>query len=394
VWNTLRISLSKCWNTRGTIPFCRTATDPQSRTSGFEPTVALSPADPPGQSRCKLWYSRPLFLAWVSLAVQITKFWIFLMKKLIALRHLLLPGMFVWLFSSAPVQAQTSHVCMDTSLGKFCIELYADVAPATVANFLNYVNGGDYDGTFFHRNARGFVLQGGGYYYSNTLDQAVAIPVDPPVVNEFNRSNLRGTIAMAKLGDNPNSATNEWFINLGDNNANLDAQNGGFTVFGKVVGNGMVVVDAIAGRSNLDLSSFLGGAFTDVPILKVDTNLSKDDFITLKSVSVADPNNLPPSVVPTAVGIFNGISLTMPVQYRGVLYRMIFDIASTPPLYKFRLRSSQIIQLIDVGQARAVYRHGVLVLPSVLYGSTILNNLVFRLTDTPNLEFTLISFQR
>lgn len=98
--------------------------------------------------------------------------------------------------------------------------------------------------------------------------QVSAIPVDAPVVNEFGRSNLRGTIAMAKLGNDPNSATSQWFFNLADNSNNLDNQNGGFTVFGEVVDNGMAVVDAIAALpvyyadsvfSELPLRNYPGG---------------------------------------------------------------------------------------------------------------------------------------
>ncbi len=130
------------------------------------------------------------------------------------------------------------------------LELFDDKAPLTVDNFLHYVLGlgpSDYDGTFFHRLVGGFVLQGGGFDISNS---AAHIGTLPSVHNEFHpgdaeTSNLVGTVAMAKVGGNPNSATSEFFFNLGDNSANLDSQNGGFTVFGKIV-TGMNVVNAIA----------------------------------------------------------------------------------------------------------------------------------------------------
>ncbi len=112
------------------------------------------------------------------------------------------------------------------------IDLFEEETPETVANFLNYVNDGDYANTFIHRSVAGFVIQGGGFTFIDGERQSV--PTDPPVVNEPGISNLRGTIAMAKLSGDPNSATSQWFINLADNAENLDGQNGGFTVFGQV----------------------------------------------------------------------------------------------------------------------------------------------------------------
>lgn len=149
------------------------------------------------------------------------------------------------------------------SAGNIYIEMFdtqqgtRTAAPVTVANFLNYIDNGNgqrrYDGTFIHRSVSNFVIQGGGFKYDPLLGafgtvSAPHIPVDPAITNEFDpsRSNLRGTIAMAKLGSDPNSATSEWFINLSDNSANLDNQNGGFTVFGRVLGNGMSIVDSVA----------------------------------------------------------------------------------------------------------------------------------------------------
>ena len=143
-------------------------------------------------------------------------------------------------------------VDVSTTFGSFELELYDTQTPLTVANFLSYVTNDLYNNTIIHRSVPGFVIQGGGYELSgNFLNN---VPTNAPVENEPGISNLRGTIAMAKLGGDPNSATSQWFINLGDNFSNLDNQNGGFTVFGEVVGNGMNVVDAMAAVPVYDAS--------------------------------------------------------------------------------------------------------------------------------------------
>lgn len=156
-------------------------------------------------------------------------------------------------------------VRIETTFGFVDVELFDKEAPATVANFMNYVSDGDYNSSFFHRSVPGFVLQGGGFRF---LEDAYSlVPTDAPIVNEFDqsRSNIRGTLAMAKTDGDPDSATSQWFFNLGDNSTNLDFQNGGFTVFGQVIGNGMDVVDEIAALPTYDLTN-IHPAFTDVPL--------------------------------------------------------------------------------------------------------------------------------
>jgi peptidyl-prolyl cis-trans isomerase A (cyclophilin A) len=153
--------------------------------------------------------------------------------------------------------------------------MYDTATPLNVANFLNYVNSGRYNGTFIHRSIPGFVIQGGGYTYDVGTNSAPHIAEFSQVLNEPGISNLRGTIAMAKLAapadggppnGGPNSATSEWFFNLADNSSNLDNQNGGFTVFGRVVGSGMTVVDAIAALPRFDLDGTSGSTFDTVPL--------------------------------------------------------------------------------------------------------------------------------
>ena len=160
-----------------------------------------------------------------------------------------------------PITAGATTVRLATALGDIDILLFDEDAPQTVANFLNYVNDGDYIDSFIHRSVPGFVIQGGGFTFIDDIVDVV--PVDPPVVNEFSRSNLRGTIAMAKVGGDPNSANSQWFFNLADNSADLDNQNGGFTVFGEVIGDGMQVVDAIAALQIWNA----GSPFTELPLI-------------------------------------------------------------------------------------------------------------------------------
>ncbi|MDC8770918.1 peptidylprolyl isomerase [Roseateles albus] len=139
-------------------------------------------------------------------------------------------------------QAQT--VKLSTSEGDIRILLDAEKAPKTVANFLQYVKSGHYNGLIFHRVIENFMIQGGGF--SVDMKQR---PTKPPIPLEANNGllNLRGSLAMARTND-PNSATSQFFVNTVDN-AFLDAANspggqGGYAVFGQVI-EGMDVVDKI-----------------------------------------------------------------------------------------------------------------------------------------------------
>jgi len=135
-------------------------------------------------------------------------------------------------------------VKLQTSLGTLTIDLYADKAPETVRNFLEYVDAGHYDKTIFHRVIDGFMIQGGGF------DAAMQQKgVRAPIKNEADNGlkNDRGTLAMARTSD-PHSATAQFFINVADNdflNFRAPAADGwGYCVFGRVV-DGMDVVDKI-----------------------------------------------------------------------------------------------------------------------------------------------------
>lgn len=174
----------------------------------------------------------------------------------------------------------SAAIRLTTVLGDIDLALFGQQKPITVANFLNYVNQGRYfkfdsangqlASSFIHRSVPGFIIQGGGYI--GTVDpahpanaQPTAVLVFPSIQNEPGISNRRGTISMAKIGGQPNSATCEWFINLADNGGppnNLDTTNGGFTVFGRVVNNGMTVADAIAAVPRYNF----GNPFAELPL--------------------------------------------------------------------------------------------------------------------------------
>ncbi len=170
----------------------------------------------------------------------------------------------------------------DTSGGSLDVELSDAATPITVANFLSYVNQGLYNGTIIHRSVSDFIVQGGGYTTDGT-----PIPTAAPIMNEFGQSNVQGTIAMAKVGDDPNSATSQWFFNVANNSQNLDNQNGGFTVFGKVI-SGFSLIQQI---NQLPTTSATIGvsSFTDLPVvnLAMGATPTADNLVTVNQVFVA-----------------------------------------------------------------------------------------------------------
>jgi cyclophilin family peptidyl-prolyl cis-trans isomerase len=139
---------------------------------------------------------------------------------------------------------------------------YPAAAPATVENFKGYISRGDFLNTIIHRSIPGFVLQGGGY---RAEAGTPGIPRQPPVVNEPEITNVRGTVAMAKSANNPDSATSEYFISLANNASNLNNQNEGFTVFARVPASGMAVADAIAAYCTFSFAT-TNPVLTDCPV--------------------------------------------------------------------------------------------------------------------------------
>lgn len=183
------------------------------------------------------------------------------------------------------------------NVGDVYVRLYPEFAPNSVANFLNYVDSDRYEGTFIHRvpqsqlgGTSNFVVQGGGFLLNDSIFSAEGIVTDDPVGDEYNSTNTRGTLSFAK---NSLGATSQWFFNIGDNSF-LDED--GFTVFGRVVGDGMDVVDLINNLDTVNASSaedVPGEDFDEVPVLDFDTvvdqqDITNADAVMLNSVAVMD----------------------------------------------------------------------------------------------------------
>lgn len=150
------------------------------------------------------------------------------------------------LAASADAQEAATRVSLSTNMGEIVIELDAAKAPQSVANFVEYVKSGHYDGTIFHRVIDNFMIQGGGYGTDLQAKRGLRAPLQNEADNGL--SNVRGSVAMARTMD-PHSATAQFFINVVDNKAldhvsKADGRSWGYAVFGKVV-SGMDVVDKI-----------------------------------------------------------------------------------------------------------------------------------------------------
>lgn len=211
-------------------------------------------------------------------------------------------------------------VQFQTVLGNFEVNLYDETTPLTVANFLEYVENSDYTDTFFHRSVSGFIIQGGGFVYDSDSDAPVDITSRTAVSNEPVHGNVRGTIAMAKLGGDPNSATSQWYFNLADNRANLDGQNGGFTVFGEITGAGMEVIDSIASLPRINLGQ---APFNEVPVRDYSesdasnqVSLSDEHLLMVTQIIVLDnATNTAASLTPPVNSVVN--SSEKPVEASG-----------------------------------------------------------------------------
>lgn len=142
--------------------------------------------------------------------------------------------------------------------------MFSNRTPIARQNFLKYVTDGDYANSFIHRSVSDFVIQGGGFR-TDINGNIESVPTDAPIVNEFGISNTLGTISMAKVGGDPDSATSQWFVSLGENSDILDPQNGGFTVFGRMTRSTFGNAQLFGDPSIFPTYNY-GGTFSELPL--------------------------------------------------------------------------------------------------------------------------------
>jgi cyclophilin family peptidyl-prolyl cis-trans isomerase len=210
-----------------------------------------------------------------------------------------------------PSSSRGAIVRFNTSMGNIDVRLYEAATPNSVENFLSYVTSNRYVGTFIHRvpqrppaqggGTSNFVVQGGGFLLNNSIFAATGIATDPPIGDEPGISNTRGTLAFAK---NAQGATSQWFFNIG-NNSFLDDQD--FTVFGRVVGNGMSIVDSINNLPAVDASvaeNANGEDFDEIPVRDLQRVLSQNDITNNEAVMI---NSVTLRNLPAGDYDFNGV---------------------------------------------------------------------------------------
>lgn len=289
-----------------------------------------------------------------------------------------------------------------TSYGDFTIELFDEQTPQTVANFLGYVDRGDYSGSVFHRSVTDFVVQAGAYRWLGDCDFAERQPgincsaqriiQQAPVVNEPGISNTRGTLAMAKLEGNPDSATSQWFINLGDNSETLDAQNSGFTVFGRVLGDGLNVAESI---NDLPVTS-AGGEAQQMPVRGTSTlGLPLTENLVLINMHRVQRFSTALHVFEHQTGLLSTQVSTNEFGRMSLLMKLVES--ETDIVFEVDPRSMVDLEIEPAALASYSSDDQRLRIPQVEVNDngsiSVLNNVVLRLLDEARLRFVLESYE-
>lgn len=262
------------------------------------------------------------------------------------------------------------------------MQLESQAAPNTVDNFLAYVHSGAYNNTFIHRSVSNFVIQSGGYILNDDLT-ARKITSLGNIINEYSISNIEGTVAMAKLGGDPDSATSEWFINLSDNADNLDNQNGGFTVFASVIDSDMSIVEQFASYTSYSIGSgATSNVFSSTPLKNYASgnSIQKENFVLFSQATQVPSysENLLDGVVDVDDGRHFRVKMQM--------------ISASPITIQLEMQSIEQVNQSSEQNMRFDANSASLTIPSLFIDASVrLNQLVFNLSDAATFQFVLSS---
>ncbi len=289
----------------------------------------------------------------------------------------------------APEANAGSIVGVKTSLGDFYIEVDEVAAPVTAGNPLNYVRTGRYNNSFVHGASGGATIRGGGYVYNSCNTGPEPIPSDPPVPLEMTGlSNRSGTIAALHPSTEPDAATSQWLINIG-NAPSLDTLNGGYAVFGKVLGDGLAVVSQIASANPVRL-----GFFEETPTINyLETNVdcqrfSRDNLVLMYMSVISNDRFAPTAHYDPAT---QTLSVNIDLGEDG-FRQLDFDVdaqasqtSMTPRLASARILAEPVPNMATYNRIS-----GRLVLPSIaVAGEIVYRNLEFDLLDSSDSKFIL-----
>ena len=294
-------------------------------------------------------------------------------------------------FSGATVAGTIVEV--QTSFGNFYLEIDEESAPVTGGNFLNYVRSGRYNNTFIHGAVGGSLIRGGGYTYTNCADGPQRIELDDPIPLEATGlSNLDGTIAALRPSSELNGATSEWFINLGADTT-LDTQDGGYAVFGRVLGDGLNVVRNISLANLVRLGFFLETPTSNYFQSTVNCQQFSRDNLILVLMSVVNDDSL------AATASFDAVSELLEVNVNlgaDGFIRVPFAVTVSDEQTLISARLESVVDLQEPVPNMASYdaNSGRLILPSIgIDGEVRYRNVVFDLSDATSATFVLRSFE-
>lgn len=283
-------------------------------------------------------------------------------------------------------------VQVNTSLGDFYLELDDEAAPETVANFLNYVRSGRFNNTYIHAAQGNTFIRGGSFTFNDCNVGPETIETDAPIAFETTGlSNLSGTIAMRHSDGDVDSATSEWFINIGDD-PDSDTFNGGYAVFGKVVSDGLDTVATISNAPGIRLTAVHTAPTTNYfGDEQVDCqSFSRDNLVLVLMTELEEDANRPTADFNSINGLLN---VNLDLGGDGISnLDFAVDADADPVTIQPLLDSSVPLTAPVANMATYNSTTGLLEMPSAAVdGAVQYRNLKFVLTDSDTSRFTIIS---